>query len=141
MLMTSGLVPQILRMLLSKPVPLIFFTKSRGLSLCLEKCAVITSSKKHAPPPSITIGDTCLPVEKSVKCLGVWWDSVSSSKKSVTERIQKSRAAFFSHGQLGAFHGLLNPLSSRSLVECCILPVLMYGSESWILNSTLLSIL
>ena len=118
-----------------------FFTKSRGLSLCLEKCAVITSSKKHVPPPSITIGDTCLPVEKSVKCLGVWWDSVSSSKKSVTERIQKARAAFFSHGQLGAFHGLLNPLSSRSLVECCILPVLMYGSESWMLNSTLLSTL
>ena len=30
---------------------------------------------------------------------------------------------------------------NRSLVECCILPVLMYGSESWMLNSTLLSTL
>ena len=55
------------------------------------------------------------------------------------ERINKSRSAFFSHGELGAFHGLLNPLSSRSLIECCIIPVLMYGSESWVLNSTLLS--
>ena len=54
------------------------------------------------------------------------------------ERIGKTRSAFFSYGELGAFHGLLNPLSSRSLIECCIIPVLMYGSESWILNSTLL---
>ena len=57
---------------------------------------------------------------------------------SVSERIKKALAAFFSHGQLGYFHGLLNPLSSRSIVESCILPVLMYGSESWVLNTTLL---
>ena len=73
-----------------------------------------------------------------MKCLGVWWDSSSSSKISVMERIGKARSAFFSHGELGAFHGLLNPLPSRSLIECCIIPVLMYGSESWILNLTLL---
>ena len=74
-----------------------------------------------------------------MKCLGMCWDSSSSSKTSVMERINKSRSAFFSHGELGAFHGLLKPLSSRSLIECCIIPVLMYGSESWVLNSTLLS--
>ena len=32
----------------------------------------------------------------------------------------------------------LNPLSS---IEACIIPVLMYGSESWILNSSLLATL
>ena len=51
----------------------------------------------------------------------------------MNERIQKARAAFFANGQLGAFHGFLNPLSSRSIVECCILPVLLYGSETWVL--------
>ena len=45
----------------------------------------------------------------------------------------------FAHGELGAFHGQLNPLSSRSLVETCVMPVLMYGSESWCLNTSLLS--
>ena len=114
------------------------FTKSRGLCLCPEKCALLTSSRKPASASGITIGDTCLPIEHSVKCLGIWWDSSLSSKTSVSERIKKARAAFFSHGQLGAFHGLLNPLSSRSIVESCILPVLMYGSESWVLNTTLL---
>ena len=115
-----------------------YFTKSRGLCLCPEKCALLTSSRKHASTSGITIGDTCLPIEHSVKCLGMWWDSSPSSKTSVSERIKKARVAFFSHGQLGAFHGLLNPLSSRSIVESCILPVLMYGSESWVLNTTLL---
>ena len=109
------------------------FTQSRGLKLCLEKCALLSSG--HTPT-NITAAGTLLTVESSVKCLGVWWDSSLSSK---TSRINKARSAFFSHGELGAFHGLLNPLSSRSLIECCIVPVLMYGSESWVLNSTLLS--
>ena len=64
---------------------------------------------------------------------------ISPSKTSIMERINKPRSAFFSRGELGAFHGLLNPLSSHSLIECCIIPVLMYVSESWVLNSTLLS--
>ena len=43
----------------------------------------------------------------------------------------------FSHEKLGVFHGLLNPPSSRSIVESYIFPVLMYGFESWTLNSSL----
>ena len=46
---------------------------------------------------------------------------------------------FFANGDLGAFHGLLNPLSSRSLVESCVMPVLMYGAEAWCINASLLS--
>ena len=67
------------------------------------------------------------------------WYLVECSRESIKECITKARAAFFSHGQLGTFYGLLNPLSSRSLTEACIIPVLMYGSESWILNSSLLA--
>ena len=82
---------------------------------------------------------TDIPVEDAVKCLGVWWCSNFSSRKSIKERINKACGAFFAHGELGAFHGLLNPLSSRSLIESCVIPVLMYGAESWCLNKTLLS--
>ena len=115
------------------------FTKSRGVKLCPEKCALLSSGHASTDPLSITVAGTCFPVESSVKCLGVWWDSSSSSKISITERINKARSAFFSHGKLGTLNGLLNPLSSRSVIECCIVPVLMYGSESWVLNSILLS--
>ena len=85
--------------------------------------------------------ETSLPIEKSVKCLGVMWDNSTSSKACVNERIQKARAAFFANGQLGAFQGLLNPLSSRSIIESCIIPILLYGSENWVLNYSLLEAL
>ena len=78
-----------------------------------------------------------LPFEGS--CLGVWWCSNFTSRKSIEDRICKAHGAFFAHRELGAFHGQLNPLSSRSLVETCVMPVLMYGSESWCLNASLLS--
>ena len=45
----------------------------------------------------------------------------------------------FANGDLGAFHGLLNPLSSWSLAESCVMPVLMYGAEAWCINASLLS--
>ena len=88
---------------------------------------------------NVMIGNTQLPVESAVKCLGIWWDFSSSSKISIDDRIHKARAAFFAHGELGAFQGQLNPLSSRSLAESCIFLVVMYGSESWTLNKTLLT--
>ena len=75
-----------------------------------------------------------LPFEDSVKCLSVWWCSNFASRKS--ERICKAHGAFFTHRELSAFYGQLHPLSSRSLVET---PFLMYGSESWCLNASLLS--
>jgi len=71
-------------------------------------------------------------VENEVKCLGIWWTSDSLCCKSIDERC-------FAHGDLGAFHGLLNPLPSRSLVEACVISVLMYGAKFWSLNSILFS--
>ena len=41
------------------------------LSQSPEKCALLTSSRKPASASGITIGDTCLPIEHSVKCLGI----------------------------------------------------------------------
>ena len=111
------------------------FTRSRGLHLCPEKCALLQSGNNILP---CIDDELSLPLEKTVKCLGVWWDNSSSSHVCVKERIQKARATFFANGQLGAFHGLLNPLSSRSIIESC---VLLYSSENWVLNRPLLQAL
>ena len=116
------------------------YTKQKGLQLSIEKCALVPARSSPALP-DVSIGPSHLPTASSMKCLGVWWNTATHSKQSVEERICKARAAFFAHGQLGAFHGSLNPLSSRSIVESCVLPVLMYGSESWILNASLLQAL
>ena len=41
-----------------------------------------------------------------------------------------------SFGCIGVFQGELNPLSSRSVVDTCVMPVLLFGSESWYLTDT-----
>ena len=112
------------------------FADRNGLKLSGEKCGIVIAGRDRVDPPPSVAG---LPVVESVKCLGVWWCSNSSSWKSVKEHICKARRAFFANGDLGTFHGLLNPLSSRSLVESCVLPILMYGAEAWCINASLLS--
>ena len=111
------------------------FADRNGLKLSGKKCGIVIAGRDRMDPPPSVAG---LPVVESVKCLGVWWCSNSSSRKSVEEHICKARRAFFANGDLGAFHGLLNQLSSRSLVESCVFPVLMYGAESWCINASLL---
>ena len=70
-------------------------------------------------------------------CLGAWWSPNLSCTKWVEENIMKARRAFFARGS-GIFHGSLNPLSSKSIVEQCVFSCLLFGAESWILSSTLL---
>ena len=48
---------------------------------------------------------------------------------SVDENIKKARQAFFNCGSIGAFQGDLNPLSSRSILDACVMPILLYGFE------------
>ena len=111
------------------------FADRNGLKLRTEKCGIVIAGRGGMDPPHSVAG---LPVVESARCLGVWWCSNSTSRKSVEERVCKARRAFFANGDLGAFHGLLNPLSSQSLVESCVLPILMYGAEAWCINASLL---
>ena len=54
------------------------------------------ASSNNPLTSSLKIDDvTSLPLEKSVKRLGVWWDNSTSSHACIKERIQKARDAFF----------------------------------------------
>ena len=50
---------------------------------------------------------------------------------------QESQTSHVCQGS-GAFHGTLNPLSFKSIIEYCVLPCLLYGAESWLLNPALM---
>ena len=50
------------------------------------------------------------------------------------ENIKKARRAFFHYGALGSFQGDLSPLSTGSIIQTCVMPVLLYGSENWVLS-------
>ena len=66
--------------------------------------------------------------------LSTWWSPDLSCKLWLNNSIEKARRVFFARGS-GVFHGKLNPLSSMKIVEHCVL----YGTESWILDSGLLA--
>ena len=71
------------------------------------------------------------------KCLGYWWGRDLFASRAVDENIQKARRAFFLFGNIGAFQGDLSPLSAKSIIETCVIPILLYGSENWILTGAL----
>ena len=87
---------------------------------------------------TIEIDGCCVRSGTEAKCLGYWWSSNLFATKSVHENIQKARRAFFYFGSIGVFQGDLSPLSTRSVIETCVVPILLYGSENWILTDVLL---
>ena len=93
------------------------------------KCEVIVFGSGNG---DCVVEDGVLPVRNTVKCLGYWW---SKAGMCVDEIKKKARKAFW---KLGNFQGSLNPLSSASVIECCVSPVLLYGAENWILTPALL---
>ena len=86
----------------------------------------------------IEAGPLKIPLTHSARCFGAWWSPDLSRKLWLTNSIEKARRAFFVRGS-GLFHGKLNSLSSMKIVEHCILPCLLYGAESWILDNGLLA--
>ena len=54
-----------------------------------------------------------------------------------TRTSRKPVAPFSTMAALGVFQGDICPLSSKSVLECCVIPVLLYGCENWILTEAL----
>ena len=57
--------------------------------------------------------------------------------RCVHENIKKARRCFFHFGSIGAFQGDISPLSSRFVIDLCVIPVLLFGCENWILTESL----
>ena len=113
------------------------FVTSRGLSLNVEKSEAVIFHPPRTTPTLLSGTSISIPVTDMARCLGAYWTSNLSSSKWIDVNIKKARNAFFARGK-DLFHGKLNPLSSKSIIECYIMPVLLYGAESWILNISLL---
>ena len=117
------------------------FTTESCLRLNTSKFEAVKISPHHHETAVVQIGDSSISTSDSAKCLGVWWNSCLSAQHSVSDNVNKARRAYFALGRLGAFQGYLNPLSSCSIFETCIVPILLYGSETWLLDSTSLNAL
>ena len=105
---------------------------NNGLTLNPTKCEVIliSPSKPATTAPITTLEGEGLTPQLSAKCLGYWWCWDLSATKAVDKAIKKARRAFF--------QGQLNPISGRSIYETCVIPVLLFGCENWVLTDLIL---
>jgi len=114
------------------------FADENLLTLNASKCEIVLFSRSHnVTPPSCVVEGSVIPARDVAKCLGFWWRGDLLATTSVDKNIQKARGAFFHYGSIGVFQGDICPLSSRSVLECCVLPVLLYGCENWIITEVL----
>ena len=91
-------------------------------------------AKEPADTGEVGADECCFPVRETATCLGYQWKYDLSSSHAIQIRVQKARRAFFQYGSIYAFQGKLSPLSCSSIVETCILPILFYGVENWIMS-------
>ena len=97
--------------------------KKKGLQLCAEKCGnVITRKNEWAPTTMYLWLDYLLKTRSSIlECGGVLIPPVRYQWKNKSAK----HVLHFAQRELGTFYGWLNPLSSRSIIESCVMPVLM----------------
>ena len=108
------------------------FAENNFLKLNVQKCEVVVFDRGQRCDvlPECEIDGSVLPSGYEGKCLGYWWRGDLLASRAVEENIQKARRAFFHFGSIGAFQGDLSPLSTRSVVETCVVPVLLKSQKS-----------
>ena len=112
------------------------FTEDNFLKLNTSMCEVVAFKRasNRTSEERIEAGECSFPVGGKATCLGYQWKDDLSSTYAIQTRVQKARKAFFQFGSIYAFQGTLSPVSCCSIVETCILPILLYGVENWVLS-------
>ena len=114
------------------------FAQNNAVKLNASKTELVSFSTRGFHPEDIQLAGQSIATQPTAKCLGYWWHTNFSPVKSIQENICKARRTYFALGSIGAYQGLLNLLSGRSLFTTFVLPILLYGSDNWILTEQLL---
>ena len=115
------------------------FTNDNFLTLNPSKCEILCLSRGGSIVAQCCVNGNPIPVRQEVKCLGYVWNGSLSADQMVEYNCNKARRAFFASGSIGGFQGSLSPLSGKSLIETCVLPVVLYGCENWRLTTSSLA--
>ena len=111
----------------------IFATKN-FFKLTGDKCEVTFFARDHqAAPPVCEVEGSLQPVGDTGSALECGGKGNLMVTTAIEGNVTKARRGFLLLGRLGSFQDDLGPLSNRSVVETCVLPVLMYGCKSWIM--------
>ena len=105
----------------------------------MEKLEFLPHSSSQTPRvESMAVGDSTISSSRSATCLGVAWSHDLSPSVSISNNLAKARQAFFAQQANGIAYGKQNSLTSQELYSVCVLPVCLYGSESWLLTEPML---
>ena len=118
------------------------FCAANFLQVNVQKCEVIVFDHHRGRADmggDLEVEGVVSPSRSEARCLGFWWRRDLFATRAVEEGISKARRAFFQFGSVGTFQGVLNPASSKSVIETCVMPVLLYGCENWILKERLIN--
>ena len=79
--------------------------------------------------PQLSLDGAILPSRDGAKCLGYVWDSSLSSKPMIEHIIslKPGKLSLPMVYSIGVYQGAISPPSCRSLVETCVMPILLYG--------------
>ena len=100
------------------------FAEQNLLKLNVSKCEIVLFSKQPSTAlPVCEVDGSVMPAGDVGKCLG---KGDLSASRSVEENIRE------------AHQGDISPLSSKEVIKSCVMPVLLYGSENWIMTDALM---
>ena len=109
--------------------------KENFLKLSAGKCEIVMFARdQKTAAPVCKVDGVVVPAGDVGKCLGYWWKEDLLATQSVAENV---RGTFFHYGNIGAFQGDLSPLSSGSVLEMCVMPILLNGCENWMMTHAL----
>jgi len=83
--------------------------------------------------PECGIDGELIPAGDVGKCLGYWWREDLMATRAMEENIKKARKSFFLYSGIG--------VPTFLQVSCggvCVMPILLYGCENWIVSVKLL---
>ena len=99
------------------------FADKNLLKLNVNKCEIVLFSNHSSAVqfPKCKVDGAVISAGVVGKCLGYWWKGDLSASKSIEENLKVcSRCAFF---YFGVLQGDISPLSSRSVLKSCVLPI------------------
>lgn len=99
------------------------------------KCEAIHFTRKHKQPkdqPTIKAKDLEINAStKPVRWLGVWFDRRLSFRHHVETRVAIAKKAAQHLGHLTNTKGGIPAAAVRKAVTTCVLPIALYGAETW----------
>lgn len=110
-------------------------SREYGLKMNYKKTKYMVISKNPSCHPNTNIKVNSLLIErvKQYQYLGTWINDKHDQTMEIKVRIEKARNVFFKMKQLFTNPHLNLQLRLR-MIKCYVIPVLMYGLESWTIN-------